>query len=169
MTLRTNLRRTFQNRISKLFITRSFIRVFRAISEVRERRKGEIEKPGAWNGSSGMVQGYPQSTLLAAAASRAKDKGRPTLSSVPTLRHLPYMPFRNTIRSACGSNGSHVSCVHVYPSHNEHLPFPIPPSRALLFLLFRRTAMHFGPEFRSNGLSKRQRARASRRYVLDGP
>ncbi|EGI66020.1 hypothetical protein G5I_05411 [Acromyrmex echinatior] len=45
--------------------------------------KGKIE---SWNGSPGMVQGYPQSTLLAVAASRAKDKGGPTLSSVPTLR-----------------------------------------------------------------------------------
>lgn len=85
--------------------------------------KGEIE---TWNGSSGMVQGYPQSTLLAVAASRAKDKGGPTLSSVPTLRYLLYMPFRDTIRSACGSNGSHVSRVRLYPSHNvrENLPFP---------------------------------------------
>lgn len=86
-----------------------------------------------------MVQGYPQSTLLAVAASRAKDKGGPTLSSVPTLRYLLYMPFRDTIRSACGSNGSHVSRVHVYPSHNETLPlsprvFFLYPFAGVLFL-----------------------------------
>lgn len=88
-----------------------------------------------------MVQSYPQSTLLAVAASRAKDKGGPTLSSEPTLRYLLYMPFRDTIRSACGSNGSHVSCVHVYPSHNETLtpsPAPAPffssPFAGVLFL-----------------------------------
>lgn len=122
----------------------------------KERRDRET-----WNGSSGMVQGYPQSTLLAAAASRAKDKGRPTLSSVPTLRHLPYMPFRNTIRSACGSNGSHVSCVHVYPSHNENLLFsyPLPAPFHSSMGVRPSTAMHFGPEFRSNGLSKSPRVR----------
>jgi len=109
-----------------------------------------------------MVQGYPQSTLLAVAASRAKDKGGPTLSSVPTLRYLLYMPFRDTIRSACGSNGSHVSRVHVYPSHNETLP--LPPLLPRLFFLslrwspFPSAVMHFGPEFQSKGLSKRQRA-----------
>lgn len=60
-----------------------------------------------------MVQGYPQSTLLAVAASRTKDKGGPTLSSMPTLRYLPYTLFWDTIRSACGSNGSHVFYVRI--------------------------------------------------------
>ena len=60
-----------------------------------------------------MVQGYPQSTLLAVAAPRTKDKGGPTLSSVPTLRYLPYTLFWDTIRSACGSNGSHVFYVRI--------------------------------------------------------
>jgi len=129
---------------------------------VREGKGIGKEKIETWNGSPGMVQGYPQSTLLAVAASRAKDKGGPTLSSVPTLRYLLYMPFRDTIRSACGSNGSHVSRVHVYPSHNETLP---PPSLLprLFFLSLRwnpfpSAVMHFGPEFQSKGLSKRQRA-----------
>lgn len=130
---------------------------------MRERRKRRDRE--TWNGSSGMVQSYPQSTLLAAAASRAKDKGRLTLSSVPTLRHLPYMPFRNTIRSACGSNGSHVSCVHVYPSHNENLLFPTP---------FPRPFIPPSGEFSFDGYALRSRipeqriieapACASRRY-----
>lgn len=101
-------------------------RLARYAKEEKGNGKGKIE---TWNGSPGMVQGYPQSTLLAVAASRAKDKGGPTLSSVPTLRYLLYMPFRDTIRSACGSNGSHVSCVHVYPSHNETLSLPPLPPR----------------------------------------
>lgn len=73
------------------------------------KREGNKGKNGSW----GMVQGYPQSTLLAVAASRTKDKGGPTLSSMPTLRYLPYTLFWDTIRSACGSNGSHVFYVRI--------------------------------------------------------
>lgn len=126
----------FYFQIPWLFNVCSFTRLAR-----REKKKGkEIE---TWNGSPGMVQGCPQCTLLAVAASRAKDKGGPTLSSVPTLRYLLYMPFRDTIRSACGSNGSHVSRVHVYPAHNENLPPLLPPfapfyPTATALLLLRR-------------------------------
>lgn len=122
--------------MSKLFIVHAFM-FFRDSREKEREGRGKIGKGKieTWNGSPGMVQGYPQSTLLAVAASRAKDKGGPTLSSVPTLRYLLYMPFRDTIRSACGSNGSHVSRVHVYPSHNETLPLPPLSPRLFFFLI----------------------------------
>lgn len=88
----------------------------RVLKEDKEQLAGWKLKREAYkgkNGSWGMVQGYPQSTLLAVAASRTKDKGGPTLSSVPTLRYLPYTLFWDTIRSACGSNGSHVFYVRI--------------------------------------------------------
>lgn len=114
-----------------------------------------------------MVQGYPQSTATCCvAASRAKDKGRPTLSSVPTLRHLPYMPFRkhNKVRMRVQRISRLLCTRYTLLTMRISLflsPFPRPFIPPPWESSFDDYALRHS-KFRSNGLSKRQPARASR-------